>query len=178
MAFGWTTSGYEVAFPLPKSSKSPRVNDAPLMQEQSSAPVGSGVNQRHRSLLQELDRSMAVVHAFCGFPPRTHSLDLRKTSLGSLHPENRFGITKGRVMKKLHLTALSNHNITNRLTLLLNARILNLLDDIHAVDNFAEDDMFVVEEGGGNGGDEELAAVGVWSRVLYQTKLRSRELEN
>lgn len=37
---------------------------------------------------------------------------------------------------------------------------LHLLDDVHALDDLAEDDVLVVEPRGHNGGDEELRAVG------------------
>lgn len=43
---------------------------------------------------------------------------------------------------------------------------LHLAHDVHAVRDAAEDDVLVVEEGGGDRGDEELAAVCVWAGVL------------
>jgi len=46
------------------------------------------------------------------------------------------------------------------------ARVLDLADYIHAVDDLAEDDVLVVEEGRRYRGDEELAAVGVGAGIL------------
>ena len=64
-----------------------------------------------------------------------------------------------------HLPTLRNHHILRRLPLgiRLRPRILNLRNDIHALDHVAEDDVLAVEmRGPGFGGDdEELAAVGV-----------------
>ena len=48
--------------------------------------------------------------------------------------------------------------------------MFDFLHDVHAVDDFAEYDVLVVEEGGGEGGDEELAAVGVGAGVLLGGK--------
>jgi hypothetical protein len=39
--------------------------------------------------------------------------------------------------------------------------LLDGLDDVHALDDLAEDDVLAVEPGGGDGADEELGAVGV-----------------
>ena len=67
----------------------------------------------------------------------------------------------------LHLPTLRNHHILRRLPLRirLRPRILNLRNDIHALDDVAEDDVLAVEmRGPGFGGDdEELAAVCVGS---------------
>merc|ERR1719486_1594153 len=42
---------------------------------------------------------------------------------------------------------------------------LDLVDDVHAVDDLAEDDVPPVEPGGGHGRDEELRSVGVRAGV-------------
>jgi hypothetical protein len=64
-----------------------------------------------------------------------------------------------------HLTTHGNRNLLNRL-LVTRAHILDLAHDIHALDHFAEDGVFAVQVRRGSGQDEELAAVGVWARVL------------
>lgn len=43
--------------------------------------------------------------------------------------------------------------------------ILDLVDNVVALENLAEDDMATIEPGGDDGGDEELTAVGVLARV-------------
>ncbi|KAG8527111.1 uncharacterized protein KY384_008540 [Bacidia gigantensis] len=66
-----------------------------------------------------------------------------------------------------HLATLGNNDIAHRPTLLLDASVLDFSDHVHAVDDFAEDDVFVVQEGGCYCCDEELAAVGVGSGILW-----------
>lgn len=68
----------------------------------------------------------------------------------------------------LHLAALGNGNVEvgHVLAAVAGLGSLHLLDDIHAVDDLAEDDVLVVEEGRRDGGDEELGAVGVGAGVL------------
>jgi len=46
--------------------------------------------------------------------------------------------------------------------------ILYLLDDIEPFDDGAEDDVFVVQPGGLDGGDEELTPVGVGAAVGHR----------
>ena len=65
----------------------------------------------------------------------------------------------------LHLPAHRNDNIVDRF-FATGASHLNLLHNGHAVDDFAKNDVFVIEEGRGGSGDEELRAVGVRARVL------------
>lgn len=43
----------------------------------------------------------------------------------------------------------------------LRANLLDSLDDVHALDNLAEDDVLAVQPRSLDGADEELAAVGV-----------------
>lgn len=64
-----------------------------------------------------------------------------------------------------HLPTLRNHHIERRF-LASHARILDLAHDLHAVGDAAEDDVFVVEERGGDGADEELGAVCVGAGIL------------
>ena len=45
------------------------------------------------------------------------------------------------------------------------AKVLNPLDDVHSLENLAEDDVLAIEPWAWNCGDEELAAVGVWTSV-------------
>lgn len=68
----------------------------------------------------------------------------------------------------LHFSALRDDNVHvgHILTTVAGLGGLHLLDDVHAVDDFAEDDVLVVEEGSGNGGDEELGAVCVGTGIL------------
>jgi len=56
---------------------------------------------------------------------------------------------------------------------------LNLLDEVKAVDDFAEDDVLAIEPAGDDGGDEELGTVGVLSGVGHgkETGLGVAELE-
>lgn len=69
---------------------------------------------------------------------------------------------------KLHLPTFSDNNIQVRNVPPLLARPghLDLAHHVHAIPDTAEDDVFVVEEGGGDGGDEELASVRVGAGVL------------
>lgn len=60
---------------------------------------------------------------------------------------------------------MRDNNVGSRL-LAPKSGILDLANDIHAVDDFAKDDVLVVEEGGGDRGDEELGAVGVGAGIL------------
>lgn len=48
--------------------------------------------------------------------------------------------------------------------------MLDFPHHVHAVDDFPEHHMLVVQKGGGDGGDEELAAVGVGAGVLRGEK--------
>ena len=68
----------------------------------------------------------------------------------------------------LHLAALRNGDVHVRHVLAAVAGLsgLHLLDDVEAVDDLAEYDVFAVEEGSRHGGDEELGAVGVGACVL------------
>lgn len=43
--------------------------------------------------------------------------------------------------------------------------VFDLVDNVHALEDFAEDDVAAVEPRGEDGGDEELRAVGVLARV-------------
>lgn len=76
----------------------------------------------------------------------------------------------------LHLAALGDGNILIRLVP-RGPRILDLPDNVHAVNHLAKDDVLFVQEGGGSGGDEELAAVCVWAGVLYMSAEAREESE-
>ena len=67
--------------------------------------------------------------------------------------------------KTSHLPTLRHHDI-ERGTLAADARALDFPHDVHAVGDAAEDNVFVVQERGGDGADEELGAVGVGAGVL------------
>lgn len=64
-----------------------------------------------------------------------------------------------------HLTTLGNGNILVRL-LSGSASILNLAHDVHSIDHFSKDDMLIIQERRGDCRDEELAAVGIGTRIL------------
>lgn len=64
-----------------------------------------------------------------------------------------------------HLPALGNDHVGSG-SFASEAGVFDFADDVHAVGDFAEDDVFVVEERGGDGADEELAAVCVGAGVL------------
>lgn len=74
-------------------------------------------------------------------------------------------------LKLSHFATLRNDDIRSGL-FAPGASIFDFADDVDAVDDFAEDDVLVVEKGGGDGGDEELAAVGVGSGVLVLVLFR------
>ena len=65
-----------------------------------------------------------------------------------------------------HLPTHGYHHVCCR-SLASHASILDLSNNVESIDNLAEDDVLVVQKWSGYGADEELAAVGVWSRVLY-----------
>lgn len=68
-------------------------------------------------------------------------------------------------LRQSHLPALRDSNVRRRL-LAPGPSIFDFPHHVHAVDHFAEHDMLVVQEGGRNGCDEELAPVGVGAGVL------------
>lgn len=51
--------------------------------------------------------------------------------------------------------------------------MLDHSNDVHAIDDLAKHDMFVVQEGRRGGRDKELTAIGVWAGVLVQRFSRS-----
>jgi hypothetical protein len=65
-----------------------------------------------------------------------------------------------------HLTALSNHGVDIWLRICIHTGIFNLLHNIEAVNDFAKDNVLVVQERCGHRGDEKLASVAVWTTVL------------
>lgn len=74
------------------------------------------------------------------------------------------------------LTALGNDNVHVRdiPPFIPRLGVLHLVHDIHAVNYLAEDNVLPVEERSGHGGDEELASVGVGTRVLYFQNITPR----
>lgn len=67
-----------------------------------------------------------------------------------------------------HLSALSDNDIRSG-PLAAKTRILYFANNIHTIDDFAEDDMLVVQEGSWYGANEELTAVGVRSGILSRS---------
>jgi hypothetical protein len=77
-----------------------------------------------------------------------------------------------------HLSTLRNHNRQLWFVRLRrDLRRLDHADNLHAVDDASEDDVFVVEPVGGRTGDEELAAVRVLARVGHREEAGSVVLE-
>jgi hypothetical protein len=74
----------------------------------------------------------------------------------------------------LHLTALGDDNIEvgHVLDTMAGLNIFHLLDNVHAINDFAENNVLVVKEGSGDCGDEELGAVGVGAGVLRWCQFR------
>jgi hypothetical protein len=66
-----------------------------------------------------------------------------------------------------HLTALCNCNRLHWLALWVGnrPRVLDLPDNVHALNNLSEDDVLVVQVWSAalGGDDEELGAIGVWA---------------
>lgn len=73
-------------------------------------------------------------------------------------------------MGYLHLTTLRNSNILHGPIHSVGPRILNLAHDVHAVDDFAEDDVFAIQVWGLRRRDKELAAVCVGAGVGHGQK--------
>jgi len=67
------------------------------------------------------------------------------------------------------LAAVDDGGIVDGLVAALGLEILDLADDALAVDDFAEDDVLVVEMGCRDGGDEELRAVRSWISLVYRS---------
>lgn len=71
------------------------------------------------------------------------------------------------IVTKLHLAALCDCDICRRLALASHSGVLDLVHNIHPVDNLAEDDMFIIQEWRGNSGNKKLAAVAVFAGVSH-----------
>ena len=65
-----------------------------------------------------------------------------------------------------HLPTLCNNDICGR-SLASKPCVFDFSHYIHPIDNLTEDDVFVVQEWGRNGRNEELRTVGVGPGVLY-----------
>ena len=74
--------------------------------------------------------------------------------------------TKLEQCSALHLSALGKGYILDWLVGHVGPDVLNLPHDLHAIDNLSEDNMLVVEMRQWDRGDEKLASVRVWTRVL------------
>lgn len=71
-----------------------------------------------------------------------------------------------------HLPTLHNRYILVRLVS-GGPSLLDHSNDVHAIDDLAKHDMFVVQEGRRGGRDKELTAIGIWAGVLVQRFSRS-----
>jgi len=67
--------------------------------------------------------------------------------------------------RHLKLAALDDLDRLDRLVARCLGHVLDLLDDLVALEHFAEDDMLAVQPRSDGGGDEELGAVGVLAGV-------------
>jgi hypothetical protein len=67
-----------------------------------------------------------------------------------------------------HLPALTNNDVQIRhiLPAVPRPRLLHLPHDVHPIKDLPKDDVFPVQEGRGDGGDEELRAVAIGPGVL------------
>ena len=65
----------------------------------------------------------------------------------------------------LHLSALCNRDILHR-SLAPDAHALHHLDDVHALDDLAKDDMLAIQMRRRLARDEELTAIRIRARVL------------
>lgn len=68
---------------------------------------------------------------------------------------------------KLQLTTVGDNNLLGSLSRLVSIRF-NLSDNIHALDDSAEDNVAIVQPRGLHGGNEELRSVGVGSGVGHR----------
>ena len=67
--------------------------------------------------------------------------------------------------RHLELAALGDLDFLGRLIARALGHVLDLVDDLEALEDFAEDNVLAVEPGGDGSGNEELRAVGVLSGV-------------
>ena len=70
-------------------------------------------------------------------------------------------------VRHLDLPALGDLDGLPRLVARTLGAVLDLLDNVVALEHLAEDDVFPVEPAGDGGGDEELGSVGVFARVRH-----------
>jgi hypothetical protein len=66
----------------------------------------------------------------------------------------------------LELSALGNLDSLDRLVASALGHVLNLVDNLVALKNLAEDNVAAIEPAGNDSSDEELAAIGVFSVVV------------
>jgi hypothetical protein len=84
--------------------------------------------------------------------------ELREAAARLQLPANTF-------FRHLQLAALCNLDRLLGLVTRLLVDVLNLVNDLVALEDLSEDDVATVEPRGDDGGDEELAAIGVLARV-------------
>lgn len=71
---------------------------------------------------------------------------------------------------RLHLSTLRDNDILIRLVV-RDAGILHHANEIHALDDAAKNNMLVVQKRRGGASNEELTSVGVWARVLDESRV-------
>ena len=73
--------------------------------------------------------------------------------------------------QRSHLSALCNDDVTGR-SFASNSRVLDFVNDVHAIDDFAEDHVLVVQKGRLDRGDKELGAIAVFAGVGHAEQAR------
>lgn len=106
----------------------------------------------------------------------SHSLTFYASTTTSSHHSDNFGpslegsgrgdgdLGLGLCQSAPHRACVTSPGLTAR----VGALALNLLDEVLALDDLAEDDVLAVEPRGDDGGDEELGSVGVGSGVGHR----------
>lgn len=69
------------------------------------------------------------------------------------------------ISKNLRNIATLNLNLTDRAVLSASGNTAELVDNVHAIDDLAEDGVLAIEVRSCSQSDEELRAVGVWACV-------------
>jgi hypothetical protein len=74
------------------------------------------------------------------------------------------------------LAAVRNLDHLHRLVAGAFGHVLDLVDDLIAFEDFAEDDVAAIEPASDDGGDEELGTVGILARVRLKSSVQVQSL--